>query len=166
MHASVSRWVLAITLVAAVGGCAGMQPPATPVVDQAAISAAIDSMNTMWTGAVAAKDSTAVASLYADDAHLMPPNEKRIDGRDAIRGAWAGMFTMPGFEIKPVSDTKIISEAGDLVVDIGTYEFTGTDGKGKPIHDTGKYVAVHKQVNGEWKIVVDTFNSSIPIPGM
>lgn len=71
---------------------------------------------------------------------------------------------MPGFDLRPVSNTKIISEAGDLVVDLGTYEFSGTDPKGKPMHDTGKYVTAIKKVNGEWKIVVDTFNSDTPMP--
>jgi uncharacterized protein (TIGR02246 family) len=157
-----SRWTLAIVLVAMAGGCTSTQPPAKAPVDQAAISAAIDSVNTMWTGAVAAKDSNAVASLYAEDAHLLPVNATRIDGREGIRQMWAGMFAMPGFDLRPVSNTKIISEAGDLVVDLGTYEFSGTDPKGKPMHETGKYVTALKKVNGEWKIVVDTFNGDGP----
>ncbi len=32
--------------------------------------------------------------------------------------------------------------------------------------DAGKYVTVFRMVNGEWKIVVDTYTSDLPIPGM
>ena len=161
-----ARLLLPVALVAILSSCAGMQPPAKPAVDQAAISAAIDSLNTMWNGAVTAKDSTAIANMYAEDAHMLPANGKRVDGRDGIRQAWVGVFMMPGFDLRAVSNTKIISEAGDLVVDLGTYEFSGSDAKGKPMHDSGKYVTVLKNVNGEWKIIVDTFNSDTPMPGM
>ncbi len=112
MHARAARWVPAFLLVAA-AGCTGMQQQeqAKPMVDQAAISARIDSLATAWSGAVTGKDTTVIASMYAEDAHVLPPNGKRIDGRDAVRHMWAGMFAMPGFDLKTVSNTKIVSEA-------------------------------------------------------
>ena len=161
-----ARWLVPMILALVVIGCGEKAEKDEKPADQAAIGAQIDSVNTVWTGAVAAKDSNAIASLYAEDAHMLPANAKRVDGRDGIRSSWGGVFQMPGFDLKPVSNTKIVSEDGDLVVDLGTYEFRGTDPKGKPIHDTGKYVTVHKNVNGEWKIVVDTYNSDMPMAGM
>jgi ketosteroid isomerase-like protein len=77
-----------------------------------------------------------------------------------------GLLSMPGLDIKLVSNTKIISEAGDLVVDLGTYEMNFQDAKGKPMHDVGKYTTVLRRENGEWKIAVDTWNSDAPMPGM
>jgi len=141
-------------------------PPAAPPVDQAAIGAAIDSITIAFTGAVAARDTNAIASMYAPDARLMPPNSPRYDGPDAIRGAWAGFIAMPGMELVPTTTDKIIAEAGDMVVELGTYVFKFQDPSGKTQSDNGKYVTVYKKVNGEWKIVVDTFNSSVPVPGM
>lgn len=167
MRSPVSRWGVAIVLVAA-AGCSGMQQQqaAKPAVDLTAVSGALDSANTAWQGAVTAKDTTVMGNLYAEDAHQLPPNGKRVDGRDAIRHVWAGAFAMPGFELKTASNTHMISEAGDQAVDLGSYEFAGTTPKGKPWHDTGKYVTVFKKEGGAWKIAVETWNSDLPVPGM
>jgi ketosteroid isomerase-like protein len=53
-----------------------------------------------------------------------------------------------------------------MVVELGSYVMKYQDPSGKSQTDNGKYATVYKMVNGEWKIVVDTFNSDIPIPGM
>jgi len=165
MRSSAARWSLPILLVALMGGCTS-PPPATPAVDQAAIGAAIDAITPAFTAALAARDTNALANMYADDAHLLAPNAPRADGRDAIRQAWVGFMSIPGMELAPMANTKIISEAGDMVVELGSYVFKFQDPSGKPQTDNGKYVTVYKKVNGEWKIVVDTFNSDIPVPGM
>lgn len=157
------RRMLAIVSLAVLCGCAGQQ--SAPAVDQAAIGARIDSVNMAYNNAVAAKDTAAIVSLYADDAMVMPANQARAVGRDGIRQAWAGFLALPGLELKPTSQTKMISEAGDMVVDIGSFTFTMTGPDGKPINDVGKYVTIFKNVNGEWKIVVDMFNSDIPVTG-
>jgi ketosteroid isomerase-like protein len=48
---------------------------------------------------------------------------------------------------------------------MGTYQGTMNDAKGKPITDRGKYVTVwKKQADGNWKVVVDIFNSNLPAP--
>jgi len=166
MHSLVSRRVAAILLVAIVASCSGMQPPAKPPVDQAAISASVDSAQTAWAGAVAARDTTLLVNCYAGDAHVLAANAPRADGTAAIREGFVGFLSTPGLDIKLASNTKIISEAGDLVVDLGSYEMSFQDAKGKPMHDVGKYTTIFKRVNGEWKIVVDTWNSDTPLPGM
>jgi ketosteroid isomerase-like protein len=68
--------------------------------------------------------------------------------------------------LSTTSTAKMIAEAGDMAVDVGTYTFNGTDPKGKPMTDNGKYTTVFKKVNGEWKIAVDMFSSNVPVPGM
>jgi uncharacterized protein (TIGR02246 family) len=156
---------LAMLTVALMTGCT-QAPPASAPVDQTAIGAAVDSVTANFFTAVAAKDSNAVTTFYADDAHFLPANMARVDGHDAIRAAWAGFLTMPGLHLTGTSNTKVISEAGDMVIDLGTYAMKWQDAKGKEMTDTGKYVTTYKKVNGEWKIVVDTFNSDIPVPGM
>lgn len=166
MRSSVPRWALAIALVA-VAGCSGIQtPPAKPAVDEAAIRAAVDSLNTAWMGAVAARDTSLLASLYSAGAHVLPANGPRAIGKEAVRQAMAHLLSIPGLDVKTVSTSKIISENGDLVVDTGTYELSGTDAKGKPFRDVGKWVEVLQRENGEWKLVVDTWNSDLPVPGM
>jgi ketosteroid isomerase-like protein len=165
MRSSTARWSLPILLVALMGGCTSA-PPATPAVDQAAIGAAIDGITPAFMAAVAARDTNAIVNMYADDAHLLPPNAPRADGKDAIRQSWADFMRMPGVELTATANTKMISEAGDMVVELGSYVMKYQDPSGKSQTDNGKYATVYKMVNGEWKIVVDTFNSDIPIPGM
>ncbi len=164
MRSSHARWILGILLTAAVGGCAGTPPP-PPAVDQTAIGAAIDSITTAFFGAVTARETTLVVNFYADDAHLLPANAARADGKDAIRQVWVGFLSTPGLQMTVTPNTKLVSEAGDMVVDLGSYVMNWQDAKGQPTSETGKYVTVFKKVNGEWKIVVDTYNSDMPAPG-
>jgi len=164
MRSFASAWSVAFVLVALMAGCT-QAPPATPPVDQAAIGAAIDAISPAFFAAVAARDSMTLGNMYADDAHLLAPNMPRTDGKDAIRHAWVDFMATPGMELTGTANTKLISEAGDMVVELGTYLFKWQDKGGKAQADTGKYVTVYKKVNGEWKIVVDTFNSDVPMPG-
>ncbi len=153
--------VLALPLLLA--GCAGGQQQA-PTVDSAAISAVIDSLGQAMNAAFAAKDTNAIMAFYTDDAHVLPANAARADGQEAIRKSWAGVLAMPGFALTVTSGQKTVSQAGDLVVELGTYDFKVTGPKQKPMHDVGKFVTVWKQVNGQWKMLVDTWNSDTPMP--
>ena len=165
MHSSALRWSLPILCVALMSGCTSA-PPATPAVDEAAIAAAVDGITPAFAAAVAARDTNAIAAMYADDAHVLAPNMPRVDGKDAIRHSWAEFMSTPGVDLVPEANTRIASEAGDMVVELGTYVFKWQDASGKPMSDHGKYVSVYRRVGGEWKIAVDTYNSDIPLPGM
>ena len=160
------RWLLPLTMIAALIGCAGTQQQQTPTVDTAAITASIDSLNKGWQAAVAARDTDAVVAFYAADGRLMPAGMPRAEGHDAIRAAWAGFLQTPGLELTITESQPMISEAGDMVVDVGAYSMKMNDAKGKPVVDVGKYVTVFKKTDSGWKIVVDTFNSDQTPPGM
>jgi uncharacterized protein (TIGR02246 family) len=164
MRRSRALWIGVLLLAALVAGCTGGQKKA-PVVDTAAISAAVDSVSQAFNAAVAARDTTAVADLYADDAHMLPASAPRADGKEALHKQWAVFLATPGLQLTSVSNQKIVSEAGDLVVDLGTYDFKATGPKHKPLHDVGKYVTVFKKVDGKWRLAVDTWNSDLPTPG-
>lgn len=164
MRTSKALTILSLALLVLLGGCAGGQKQA-PAVDTAAITAAIDSIDQALNTAVAAKDTNAILGIYADDANVLPPSMARADGKDAIHKVWAGFLSTPGAQLTMTPGQKIVSQAGDLVVDLGTYDYSAMGPKKKPLHDVGKYVTVFKQVNGQWKIQVDTWNSDMPAPG-
>jgi uncharacterized protein (TIGR02246 family) len=159
-----ARWALLLMLAVMIGACAGQ--PKAPVVDTVATTAAIDSLNNAFVAAVTARDTSAVVNFYASDAQLLPPGSPRVEGHVAIRAFWAGFLQMPGLEFQLTSIRPIIAEAGDVAIDVGSHAMKFTDAKGKPMEDVGKYVAVLKKVGGEWKIVIDTFNSDRSSPGM
>jgi uncharacterized protein (TIGR02246 family) len=165
MRTPSGRWLLPLLVLAVVAGCE-RESSTSDKADVAAIEAKVDSLSKAYMAAVAARDTDAVANQYADDARFLPANSPRADGKPAIRQQVVGLLSMPGLEMTGASTQRLVSEDGDMVVDVGTYHIKWAGPKGKPIEDSGKTVTVLKKVNGEWKIVVDTFNSDTPMPGM
>ncbi len=167
MHARDVRWrgavALAVLVILVVAGCAGSGKPAAPVADEAAIAAAVDSFIAAHNAAIAARDTDAVVALYTDDASVLPSGQPRLDGTQAIRELWRGSLSLPGVGMTLTSDRKIVSTAGDMVADVGTYDFRMLGPKGDTLRDVGKYVTVMKKVDGRWRMVVDTWNSD-PAP--
>lgn len=120
---------------------------------EAAIADGLRSWQAGWNAA----DAAAIASLYTDDAKVMPPGAEAVEGRAAIEEALASVLEAAGgsqMAIKPVE----LMVHGDVVIDVGSFVETAADGSHK---DHGKYMAVWKQVDGSWKIVRDIWNSSM-----
>ena len=139
-------------------------PPATPaaaVDTRAADEAAIRAADAAWVKAVGTKDAVQAAAFYADSAVLMAAGEPITNGKDAIQKAFAGMMTDPKFTLT-FAPTKVeVSKAGDLAYEIGDYEITFSDKKGKPLTTKAKYVVVWgKQADGSWKALVDAPNTT------
>jgi len=101
-----------------------------------------------------------MVALYDEHAVLMPPNAPAMNGRDAIRQFWTGFTSLGAIDAKLVTDDIVTS--GDLAAEMGHFDLTITPKSGAPIKDSGKYLVVWRNVGGEWKIVRDIFNSSLP----
>jgi len=58
-----------------------------------------------------------------------------------------------------------VAKSGELGYIYGTYQDSVQDPKGgPPVRDTGKLVEIWKrQPDGEWKCIVDTYNSDLPL---
>jgi ketosteroid isomerase-like protein len=102
-----------------------------------------------------ANDGTALASLYSADAVVMPPGAEPASGGAAIKA----MFATPN-PAGITMDLKIkdLMVSGDLVVETGGW--TATDPAGAHL-DHGTYLAVWKKMDGGWKMIRDTWNSSM-----
>lgn len=127
----------------------------------AADEQAINGINQHWLEIIRAKDSTAIALLYAEDGAVMPANEPAARGRDAIGQWWGRAMRIPGYDLTFDTDQLLVSASGDMALDRGTYRFKATPPEG-PIDDTGKYVVVWRKLGGEWKVAADIFNSDKP----
>jgi len=132
--------------------------------DAAADKQAIRSTNERWLQLIRAKDAAGIAQLYAADGAVMPPNEKAASGRESIEQWWGRSMQMPGFDLTFETDQLVVSQAGDMALDRGTYRFAATPPSGA-IDDSGKYVVVWRKVDGEWKVAADIFNSDGPAAG-
>lgn len=130
--------------------------------DTKAAEQAVRDADTQWSKAAAARDLTTVLAYYTDDAVVMPPNDAMIMDKPSLRKAWTAML-VPGTEISWIAGKVVAASSGDMVFDVGTYTQITRHGKGLPVTDRGKYLAVwKKQADGRWKAIADTWNSDLP----
>ena len=148
--------LLIATMVAGCGEsqAAGAAAPLSPA-DEAAIRKTFEDFVT----AAMANDAEAMASLYAEDAVLMFPNEPAVVGLDAIRSRF-GADTIETITL-PVS---AVEGRGDLDYSRGTLTIRFQPGsEGDFIDDTGKWIVVlRKQADGSWLTIADIYNSDQP----
>jgi uncharacterized protein (TIGR02246 family) len=161
----------AIALVLA-AGC--QQEPATEAgsteetatVDPAAVRQAIEAGGDAWEAAALAGDAAALTALYTDDAIIMPPNAPRAEGSAAIQTAFTDMLAaVPFTAIEIVTDGVELSASGDIAWAHGTYTSTNTV-DGEPYMDSGKWMNVSENRDGQWLLAADIWNSDTPLPGM
>ena len=144
-------------LMFVLAGCK-VAPPPLAEADKTAIRAVTDSFVAYAT----VRRDSATASLYTENASLMPPNAGIVEGRAAIR-AWFEQFPpMSEFVLTPVE----VDGRGDLAYVRGTYALTIAAASGRPAApDHGKYLEIRRrQTDGKWLIAVDIFNSDLPLP--
>jgi ketosteroid isomerase-like protein len=152
----------AVLIVSFMGlaGCnlqVGQAPaPDTRATEEAAVRAA----SAEWAKVAAAKDLEKTLSYYADDASMFPPNMPVVTGYDARRKAWTALFA-PAEMVFSNAATKVeVAKSGDLAYEIGTFQESFKDDKGNPVKLVGKYVVVwKKQPGGQWKAIIDIFNT-------
>lgn len=117
--------------------------------------AAIEASTAKFEAVYNAGDAAALAALYTEDAVIIPPNMDPIAGNEAIQAFWAEAMTGGvTFELK----TKEVIGGGDLLVEVGSYVGTAADGSHA---DHGVFMVAHKNVDGEWKLHRDIWNSSM-----
>jgi len=131
-------------------------PPDTRPADEAAIRAA----SAEWAKVAAAKDLEKTLSYYADDASMFPPNMPIVTGADARRKAWSEMLAPTDLVFSNTATKVEAARSGDLAYETGTFEESFKDATGQPVRIVGKYAVVwKKQSNGQWKAIVDIFNT-------
>lgn len=119
---------------------------------------AIRKTNVRWLALIRDHDAAAVSQLYASDGAMMAPGAPIAQGQPALQEAWGELMQMPGFGLTFKADKIAIASGGDMALDQGTYllSLTGPNG---PTKDVGKYVVVWRNIDGQWKIAADIFNS-------
>ena len=130
---------------------AAIEEPAT--VDTGAIRAAVEDASQQWAAAANAGDAEALTNLYAADATIYAPDTPAITGRDAIHAFFTEMVSEGPYTVTLTTNEVIIPESGEIAIELGSFE----DASG-----SGKYVGVHRNVDGNWKLIVDTWNNNAP----
>lgn len=96
-----------------------------------------------------AKDLARIASLYAEDAELMPPDSPLIKGRSAIEALFREKFEQNCTMELSSSASEFSGTHG---FDTGRIAVTMNGPEGGSQRVEGKYLAVLKRIGGEWKI--------------
>jgi uncharacterized protein (TIGR02246 family) len=104
-------------------------------------------------------DAAGVAALYTAEGKLLPANSDFVTGPQAIREFWQGAMEMG---IKSVQlETIEVEGMGKMAYEVGKYQLFAD---GNQMLDQGKYIVIWKQVEGEWKLHRDIWNTSMPLP--
>jgi uncharacterized protein (TIGR02246 family) len=152
--------VLVVSFLTSLASCnSGNQQTAQPAAapdTRAEEEAKIRATDADWVKAAGAKDLAQTVSFYADGGALMAPGAPLATGKDAITKTFKDFMANPGFALS-FSPAKVeVSKSGDLAYELGHYELTMNDKKGKPQTAKGAYVVVWgKQADGTWKALVD-----------
>jgi len=140
LPAIAALWLLA--------GCAGQSARTDPAGRQA-----VESAIRRYVDASNKGDVATLASLYAEDAMLLPPDHEPIQGREAIRAFWK-QGTDEGLEVTNLA----VEVDGNLGYLVGQYHLPATD---EEPADSGKYVmCLKRQRDGSWKVTADIWNQS------
>jgi len=139
----------------------------SPAIDEAAVTEAIAAKDRAYGEAVVAGDVEAIMQQYAADAVLLPPGAPMAEGTAAIRpifDAWVEQGLPTSMTL--TTDDVTVTASGDYAYAVGSASLSGTAPDGSEWSEVGKYVAVWKNVDGDWKMVADIWNSDIPLAGM
>jgi len=130
----------------------------------AADAQTIKAASERWSKAGSVKDSASFVNFYADDATVMLPNEPVIRGMDAIKAVFTPIMQDPNFSLS--FTTGKVEVSGILAYTEGAISLRNTGRDGKPVSDTGKFLAVwKKQSDGSWKAIEHIYNSDLPAAG-
>lgn len=116
-----------------------------------------------FAGAVARGDAPAAASMYAEDASLLPPAADLLRGRAAIERFWqAGIDAgVAAIHLEP----EILHADADVAVDIGRYEMRLESERADWVTDRGRYLAVlRRAAEGTWRRVVEVLTPDAHSP--
>ncbi len=128
----------------------------------AGIRKAIEANNKAFMAAFNRGDAAAVAGMYANDAKLLPPNSEMVEGRQNIQTFWQGVISA-GAKVEAL-DTVQVDWRGDMAIELGKYTLTIPQAGGQSVTDQGKYLVVWKRHGRTWKLGLDIWNTSTPLP--
>jgi uncharacterized protein (TIGR02246 family) len=104
-----------------------------------------EDIHALLAAAVNAGDLDAFVELHEPDATvIVPPDGRRVSGRDAIREA-----VRPVFALGPTAEIELVDklQSGDLALTFARVEVLGSATRGT--------VVSRRQADGSWRIVLD-----------
>ena len=130
--------------------------------DSAAAAASIGQAASAFSRALESGDAEGMAAQYVDDATLVPPNGRLVEGRPAILVYWTPKN--PEFRTLEHSlTTDKLEITGDVAVEVGTWRQRSQLREEDPREAAGRYVVVWRRLaDGSWKMQYDTWTAPFP----
>jgi uncharacterized protein (TIGR02246 family) len=127
---------------------------ANAVADEAT---AINALNIKWDTAVNQGDTMQLASLYADNAVMMPPSSEILSDRGAIKNYWDNLREV-GIDVYAISTVDLRID-GDTAYQTVLWDATRNAADGNVIQFNGNMSNVlERQKDGTWKIKLQSWN--------
>lgn len=140
MLTRIGTGALSAVAIISLGGCQAQ-------VDLVSEEQAIRDVAAQWAAFDDAKDAAGVATLFSADATIVWEDRAPVQGRDAIEQHIATSYLEnPSGEGEWGPDRIDMAASGDLAVEHGAWDNPSSE---------GRYMTVHKKVEGEWQIVAD-----------
>jgi ketosteroid isomerase-like protein len=118
-----------------------------------------------WAMACNTKQLDDLVDLYVPDATVLRPNVPAVRGAAAIREFFFGLLDAGMSEVE--MDSQRAELFGDYGYEAGRCKSLVPSTVGKRREERGKYlVLLNRQVNGEWKIVADSWSSDLSLGGV
>ncbi len=153
IHHYLTSFILPIFIMLFIFQCAPTQEDSTKIRE------AIMEANTNFMAKFNEGDAAGIAALYTENGQLMPANSDIITGKEAIQAFWQGGMDMG---IKSATlETVEVEGMGTTACEVGKYTLYAD---GDQMIDMGKYVVIWKQVEGQWLLHRDIWNTSMPMP--
>ena len=130
------------------------RPEADPS-DAAAMRRVFEATNARHAEAFNRGDVAGFASVYAEDARILPPDLEPVHGRPAIEQFWAGATQQLGIrDLRLTSDE--VEVFGERAYEQGRFAFETSQGPAR-----GKYIVIwRREPGGEWRWHRDIWNLS------
>lgn len=147
--------IASLFLIFSISSCCNSPKPATVY--------ELGQMNRDFAKALIAKDASAAASVYDENASLLPPNEPIITGRANIEAYWQGAIDAGLIDAKV--ETISASSDGILGYEIGTFELKFQLEDGTILVDKGKYTEIlQRNAEGKWISLYGMWSANEPMP--
>ncbi len=128
-----------------------------PAFDIAAMKISIGDKTQKFTHAHITRDTSYLNSVFAQDAKSYPPNSNAVVGLSAISAINSDWVN---YGIKEFREESInFYGNSEFLIDEGIYYLRYGDVE---TIDEGKYINIWKKENGEWKMVSNMWNTSLP----
>lgn len=117
----------------------------------------IDEANKEFMAHFSSHDAVSLAGLYTDRGQVMAASAPVIEGQTDIANFWQGVFDA-GIAAATL-ETVELDGSGVVVTEVGRYTLKTAD---DTTADEGSYIVIWHNVDGQWKLHRDMFNSSEP----